>query len=102
MLTLVDRAFRHLSGSGAGSSVFQLSHRIVFESGDSEPTTASTLVPTTSKFEAKGLQYKFLAFDSENPERQSEVKTWTATLTSPMPCATGKPWHPRSAGGSTR
>ena len=25
MLTLVDRAFRHLSGSGAGSSVFQLS-----------------------------------------------------------------------------
>jgi len=54
--------------------------RIVFESGDSEPTTASTPVPTTSKFEAKGLQYKFLAFDSENPERQSEVKTWTATL----------------------
>ena len=54
--------------------------RIVFESGDSEPTTASTPVPTASKFEAKGLQYKFLAFDSENPERQSEVKTWTATL----------------------
>ena len=54
--------------------------RIVFESGDSEPTTASTPVPTTSKFEAKGLQYKFLAFDSENPERQCEVKTWTATL----------------------
>jgi hypothetical protein len=54
--------------------------RIVFESGDSEPTTSSTPVPTTSKFEAKGLQYKFLAFDSENPERQSEVKTWTATL----------------------
>src|SRR5450755_5111394 len=25
MLTLVDRAFRHLSGSGAGSSVFLLS-----------------------------------------------------------------------------
>ena len=25
MLTLVDRAFRHLNGSGAGSSVFQLS-----------------------------------------------------------------------------
>jgi hypothetical protein len=25
MLTLVDRAFRHLSGSGTGSSVFQLS-----------------------------------------------------------------------------
>jgi hypothetical protein len=54
--------------------------RIAFESGDSKPTTASSPVPTFSKFEAKGLQYKFLAFDSENPERQSEVKTWTATL----------------------
>jgi hypothetical protein len=53
---------------------------IVFESGESEPTTASSPVPSTAKFEAKGLQYKFLAFDSENPERQSEVKTWTATL----------------------
>jgi hypothetical protein len=37
-------------------------------------------VPTPTKFEAKGLQYKFLAFDSEKPERQSQVKTWTATL----------------------
>lgn len=27
MLTLVDRAFRHLGGSGAGSSVFLLSPR---------------------------------------------------------------------------
>jgi len=54
--------------------------RIVFESGDSEPTTVSSPVPTPTKFEAKGLQYKFLAFASENPERQSEVKTWTATL----------------------
>ena len=53
---------------------------IVFESGDSEPTTASSPVPSAAKFEAKGLQYKFLAFDSEKPERQSEVKTWTATL----------------------
>ena len=54
--------------------------RIVFESGDSEPTTASSPVPTTSKFEAKGLKYKFLAFDSKNTDRQSEVKSWTATL----------------------
>lgn len=54
--------------------------RIVFESGESEPTTASSPVPTPTKFEAKGLQYKFLAFDSEHPERMSEVKTWTATL----------------------
>jgi len=54
--------------------------RIVFESGDSDPTTASSPVPTASKFEAKGLKYKFLAFDSENTDRQSEVKSWTATL----------------------
>jgi hypothetical protein len=53
---------------------------IVFESGESEPTTASSPVPSTAKFEAKGLQYKFFAFDSKNPERHSEVKTWTATL----------------------
>jgi hypothetical protein len=36
---------------------------IVFESGESEPTTASSPVPSTAKFEAKGLQYKFFAFD---------------------------------------
>ena len=69
---------------GDGRTYLQLiplhCNRVVFESGDSEPTTASSPVPTTSKFEAKGLQYKFLAFDSEHPERQSEVKTWTATL----------------------
>ena len=53
---------------------------IVFESGESEPTTASSPVPTPAKFEARGLQYKFLAFDSANPDRKSEVKTWTATL----------------------
>jgi len=41
---------------------------------------ASTPVPTPTKFEARGLPYKFLAFDSDSPERQSEVKTWTATL----------------------
>ncbi len=69
---------------GDGRTYLQVSplhcDRIVFESGDSEPTTASTPVPTPTKFEARGLQYKFLAFDSDSPERQSEVKTWTATL----------------------
>ena len=34
MLTLVERAFRHLSGSGAGSSVFQLSQAM----GEVRPT----------------------------------------------------------------
>ncbi|MCY4173285.1 MAG: DUF499 domain-containing protein [Cyanobacteria bacterium MAG CAR3_bin_5] len=53
---------------------------IVYETGDSEPTTASSPVPTPAKFEAKGLQYKFLAFDSENSQRVSEVKPWTAEL----------------------
>jgi hypothetical protein len=53
---------------------------VVYETGDNEPTIASSPVPTPAKFEAKGLQYKFLAFDSEHPERISEVKTWTASL----------------------
>ncbi len=53
---------------------------VVYETGDNQPTLASSPVPTPAKFEAKGLQYKFLAFDSEHPERVSEVKTWTASL----------------------
>jgi len=69
---------------GDGRTYLQLAplhcDSIVFESGDSEPTTASSPVPSAVKFEAIGLQYKFLAFDSGNPESQSEVKTWTATL----------------------
>lgn len=49
---------------------------LVYETGDAEPTTASSFVPTPARFEARGLQDKFLACDSADPERSSEVKTW--------------------------
>jgi hypothetical protein len=53
---------------------------VVFETGDSDPTPSSSPVPTPAKFEAKGLRYKFLAFDPENPERVSPVREWKAKL----------------------
>jgi len=53
---------------------------IVYESGDSDPTTASSPVPTPARFEARGLRYRFLAYDPENMTRISDVKEWTAKL----------------------
>ncbi len=53
---------------------------LVFETGDSEPTTASSPVPTPAKFEASALRYKFRAYDPEHPERISPVREWTAKL----------------------
>jgi hypothetical protein len=51
---------------------------IVYETGDSDPTTASTPVPTPARFEAKGLRYRFLAFDSADLTRVSTIKEWNA------------------------
>jgi hypothetical protein len=53
---------------------------VVYETGDSEPTVASTPVPTPTRFEATGLRYRFLAFDPSDAARISEVKEWTAKL----------------------
>jgi hypothetical protein len=53
---------------------------LVYESGDAEPTPASSPVPTPTRFEAKGLRYRFLAFDPTDLTRISEVKDWTARL----------------------
>jgi len=53
---------------------------VVFETGDSDPTSASSPVPTPKRFEATGLQYRFLAFDPENTKRVSAVKDWTAKI----------------------
>ena len=41
---------------------------VVFESGDTAPTAASSPVPTPSRFEATGLRYQFLALDPSKPE----------------------------------
>ncbi|NCC04614.1 MAG: DUF499 domain-containing protein [Proteobacteria bacterium] len=53
---------------------------VVYETGDANPTPASTPVPTPARFEATGLRYRFLAHDPAHPERVSLVKEWTATL----------------------
>ena len=53
---------------------------VVYETGDSDPTTASSPVPTPARFEARGLRYRFLAFDPDESERVSEVKEWTAKV----------------------
>lgn len=53
---------------------------VVYETGDSEPTIASSPVPTPARFEAVGLRYRFLAFDPADATRVSEVKDWTAKL----------------------
>lgn len=53
---------------------------IVYETGDSDPTTASSPVPTPARFEATGLRYRYLAFDPADPCRISAVKEWTAKV----------------------
>lgn len=53
---------------------------LLFETGDSEPTTASSPVPTPAKFEANGLRYKFIACDPDHPDRVSPIREWTAKL----------------------
>jgi hypothetical protein len=53
---------------------------VVFETGDSEPTIASSPVPTPTRFEATALRYQFLAFDPDDMARVSSVKEWTAKL----------------------
>lgn len=53
---------------------------VVYETGDSEPTAASSPVPTPARFEASGLRYRFLAHDPDDLRRVSVVKEWTARL----------------------
>ena len=53
---------------------------VVYETGDSDPTPASSPVPTPARFAATGLRYRFLAFDPAALTRFSPVKEWTARL----------------------
>jgi hypothetical protein len=53
---------------------------VSYETGDTDPTTASSPVPTPARFEAKGIRYKFIAYDSEDLGRVSVVREWTAKL----------------------
>ena len=54
--------------------------KLVFETGDNDPTISSSPVPTPAKFEAKGLRYRFLAVDPDDISRFSVVKEWSAKL----------------------
>jgi hypothetical protein len=53
---------------------------LVYETGDADPTNASSPVPTPARFEATGLRYSFLAIDPADPGRVSAVKEWTAKI----------------------
>jgi len=53
---------------------------VVFETGRADPTEASSPVPTPTRFEARGLCYRFMAIDLEALTRFSEVKEWKAKL----------------------
>lgn len=53
---------------------------IVFETGDADPTPASSPVPTPARFEATGLRYRFLAHDPADLTRLSPIKEWTAKI----------------------
>lgn len=53
---------------------------VVYETGDAEPTHASSPVPTPSRFEATGLHYNFRAIDPEDFARFSSVREWKARL----------------------
>lgn len=53
---------------------------LVFETGDADPTCASSPVPTPTRFEATALRYRFLAYDPADMARISSVKEWTAKI----------------------
>lgn len=77
---------RELSVSDEGSGVTFLKIEplhalsVAYETGDSVPTRASSLVPTPTRFEATGLRYSFLAFDPSDLARTSPVKVWNAKI----------------------
>ena len=53
---------------------------VVYETGDSVPTPASTPVPTPARFEASALRYRFLAHDPADLTRVSAVKDWSPKI----------------------
>ncbi len=53
---------------------------LVYERGRTDPTKASSHVPTPARFEAKGLCYRFMAIDPEALTRFSEVREWSPKL----------------------
>ena len=79
-------AIRELSVNEDGDGVTYLkieplhAPAVVYETGNTEPTRASTPVPAPTRFEAAGLRYRFLAVDPDDLARCSPIKDWTAKL----------------------
>lgn len=79
-------AIRELSTEDEGDGITYLkieplhAPAVVYETGNAEPTPASTPVPTPNRFEATGLRYRFLAVDPDDLARCSPIKEWTAKL----------------------
>lgn len=53
---------------------------LVYETGEADPTPASSPVPTPSRFEATSVRYRFLAYDPDDMTQVSSVKEWTAQI----------------------
>lgn len=70
--------------SGHGSTYLRIealhAQLLSYETGNSDPSRASSPVPMPARFEAKAIRYRFLAFDPADPSRQSPVKEWTARI----------------------
>jgi hypothetical protein len=79
-------AIRELSFQEDGDGITYLkveplhATNLVYETGDAEPTTASSPVPTPTRFEATGIRYRFLAYDAQDQTRTSSVRDWTARI----------------------
>lgn len=113
MLTLVDRAFRHLGGSGAGSSVFLLSQAM--GGGKTHSMIALGLLARDPELRKKILggqnpdpklgSSRVVGFciprSAKNSASFAGPSRMPRLTTSRMHCATGKHWPLKSAGGST-
>jgi hypothetical protein len=81
-----DIAIRELSSQedGEGHTFLKIeplhASAVVYETGDSDPTSSSSPVPTPARFEATGLRYRFLAYDPDDLVRVSVVREWTAKV----------------------
>ena len=81
-----DVSIREISTQEDGDGITYLkveplhAPNLVYETGDSDPTDASSPVPTPSRFEAVGLRYRFMAFDPDDLARHSMVREWTAKI----------------------
>lgn len=83
---LPEVSIRELSVQDEGDGITFLkiepihASNVVFETGRTDPTQASTPVPMPSRFEARGLCYRFRAVNPEIVASLSEVKEWAAKL----------------------